>query len=67
MKVSLIHCKEEHPLIYHFDDVECPVCMTLSEREEALEAVEELEERLLRSATEIDHLEDKIANLEARI
>jgi len=41
--------------------------MTLSERDEAFESVEELEERLLRSATEIDHLEDKIANLEARI
>ena len=67
MRVSLIYCKEEHPLIYHFDDVECPVCLTLSERDEMRDSVEEMEEKLLRSASEIDHLEDKIANLEARI
>ena len=67
MRVSLIHCKEDHPLIYHFDDDECPVCLSLSERDEMRDSVEEMEEKLLRSATEIDHLEDKIANLEARI
>tara|TARA_Y100000590_G_C15342004_1_gene871781 strand:- start:197 stop:400 length:204 start_codon:yes stop_codon:yes gene_type:complete len=67
MKVSLTHCKEDHELIYHFDDVECPVCFVISERDDGFEMVDELEEKLLRYAAEIDHLEDKIANLEAQI
>ena len=43
------------------------MCFVISERDDGLEMVDELEEKLLRYAAEIDHLEDKIANLEAQI
>ena len=64
MSTRFTHCNEKHPLIWFWDDTECPACNALSVIEDMKETVEDMEASLYDAAIELERLRSRVSDLE---
>lgn len=64
MSTTFIHCNSKHPLIWFWDDTECPACQAASVQEDLQELIEEMESSLNDAATELERLRSRVSDLE---
>tara|TARA_B100000131_G_scaffold116562_1_gene113497 strand:- start:1105 stop:1308 length:204 start_codon:yes stop_codon:yes gene_type:complete len=67
MSTSFTHCKKNHPLIWYWDDTECPVCQAQAVIDDMKETVEDMESSLYDAAIELERLRSRVSNLEDEI
>jgi len=64
MSTRFIYCQAKHPLIWYWDDTECPACSAINEQDELKELIEEMESSIYDAAIELERLRSRVSDLE---